>query len=485
MPDVVVIGAGFGGLSAATWLAASGRSVLVLEAGPRPGGKADVVEVDGVEVDTGPSVVTLVDEIDTVFEHAGARLRDEVELLRHERVFRYHWPDGVGLDVFFDPADTVASVRATLGDRSAAELEAFLAYARGIWDLAAPAFVYGEPPGANTVWKMRAAGLSAVRTLDPMRSMQRAIESYVTEPHLRDLLLRYATYTGSDPRRAPGTLNCIAHVELALGCWGIRGGLAALVRAFVRVLERHGGHVRTDARVARVLVEGGAIAGVELARGERVAARVVVANADVAHLVADLLPGVRHGLSTPSEPSTSGWNAIVRAPARDDRPPHEVLFPRTYAHEFRDLFDRKVAPEEPTVYLCAQARAHAREAWPGAEPVFVMANAPGSASGPSDAWRRLGDVTLERAVSSGLLTDAEVLWTRTPADLASRYPRTGGALYGAASNGMFSAFQRPPNRVTRVPGLYLASGSAHPGGGVPMCVLSGRAAARAILEDRP
>jgi 1-hydroxycarotenoid 3,4-desaturase len=114
-----------------------------------------------------------------------------------------------------------------------------------------------------------------------------------------------------------------------------------------------------------------------------------------------------------------------------------------------------------------------------------MANAPGSASGPSDAWRRLGDVTLERAVSSGLLTDAEVLWTRTPADLASRYPRTGGALYGAASNGMFSAFQRPPNRVTRVPGLYLASGSAHPGGGVPMCVLSGRAAARAILEDRP
>jgi len=193
--------------------------------------------------------------------------------------------------------------------------------------------------------RRRAAGLSA---LDPFRTMQQAIEAQVRSPYLRDLLLRYATYNGSDPRRAPATLNCIAHVELAMGCWGVRGGLYALVEALVTVAERLGVQVQTGQPVERILTHRRRVTGVRTADGRTLSADAVIANADVAHVVTDLLAGQRHRLKAKGAPSTSGYTAIVRqrgtaSPAA----PHEVLFPSPYREEFADLFDRQRAPREP------------------------------------------------------------------------------------------------------------------------------------------
>lgn len=487
MADAVVIGAGIGGLSAAIALAARGREVVVLEAADRPGGKAGVVELDGVRCDTGPSVLTLPETLDGLLREAGTSLAERVTLLRPSPGFRYLWPDGVALDVAFDPADTLRNVAGALGADAAGQLEAFLAYARRIWELAAPAFVEGEAPGPSTVWKMRSAGLSALWTLDPFRTMDGGIDRFVREPHLRDLLRRYATYNGSDPRRAPATLNCIAHVELALGCYGIAGGMGALVDALVGVATGLGVTLETGAAVGGVILDGGRVAGVRRVDGPVVRAPQVVCNADVAHLVADLLPPGA-GPTAPTERSTSGWTAICSVPRTADRRPHEVIFPPDYDAEFQDLFDRRQPPRVPTVYLSATDRAHRVGGWGDREPVFVMANTPAEADGaptPSERWVAFGEAVVQRAVDAGRLSDPQLRWVRTPAGLAGRFPRTGGALYGAASNSPLSAFQRPANRVRSVPGLYLASGSAHPGGGVPLCVLSGRAAARAALEDRP
>jgi len=484
--DVIVVGAGMGGLASAIALAAAGRQVVVVEAHERPGGKAGEVVVDGVAFDTGPSVLTMVDSIDELFQLAGTTLADELTLLRHDRVFRYHWPDGTALDVHFDPADTLTAVARTFGQADADELAGFLAYAARIWDVAAPAFVYGHAPSLSTVWSMRSVGARALTALDPFRTMQRAIDAQVRSPYLRDLLARYATYNGSDPRHAPATLNCIAHVELSMGCWGVQGGLYALVQALVRVAERLGVVVRTRSPVAEILVDGGQVGGVRLASGETLRSRAVVANADVAHVVTDLLPrsAARRGPRASGAMSTSGTTLIVRHQGRPDAAPHEVLFPQPYREEFADLFDARRPPRVPTVYLCHQGAAHGRPMWPGATGSFLMANAPAVPDGaPPDP--SLGERLLERAVTSGLLRDPEVVWARTATDLAAAYPRTGGGLYGAASNSMLAAFQRPANRVRGLPGLYLASGSAHPGGGVPMCLLSGRAAATALLSDQP
>ncbi len=483
MSDVVVIGAGLGGLAAAISLAVAGLDVEVHEAGGAPGGKAGVVRIDGVEVDTGPSVLTLPDLFDGVLRPAGTTLADEVTLRRPDPAFRYRWPDGTVLDVHPDREATLASVAATLGAEAADDLRGFLDQAARIWEVAAPRFVLAEAPSLGGLWRTGFGLAREVATIQPFRSLDALVRGRVRSPHLRDLLGRFATYNGSDPRRAPATLGCIAHVELTLGGYGVEGGIGALVAALVRVAEGLGVRIHLDSPVARIRTSEG-VTGVVLASGREVAARAVVCNAEVGHLVEDLLPGpAPRSLASGQVPSTSGWTAILRAERRG-RVAHEVVFPADYTAEFSDLFDRARAPSDPAVYLCAQEVAHGRAGWPEAEPLFVMVNAPPRPDLSAETWVALRDRVLDRLRAQGRIAPTDrVVWERNPAGLAARFAGSRGSLYGAASNGMLAAFQRPPNRVRGVPGLYLASGSAHPGGGMPLCVQSGHLAARALLED--
>jgi len=476
--NAIVVGAGFGGLAAAIGLAARGVRVRVVEAAEGAGGKAGTVVIDGLAVDTGPSVLTLPGVFDDVFRLAGSTLAESITLVRPSPSFRYHFADGAAVDVFVAPEETLASVRRSLGADAEADLATFLGDARRTWDAAATRFVLGPPPRLLDMLSLDA--LVALTRIDPLRTMESAIARRVRSPHLRRILWRYATYNGSDPRRAPATLNCIAHVELALGGFGVEGGIHVLVAQLVAAAERLGVEFQWSSPVTRLDVDSGRVRGVEV-RGQRLAADIVIANADVAHVAGDLLPAGTMPLRR-SQPSLSGWTAIVKATPVAARAAHTVVFPEDYRAEFADMFDRNRAPADPAVYLCAQDVAHARPGWPDAQPVFVMANAP---AGCPDV-DALGVAALGRAGAAGLLQPEDpVVWARTPLGLAARFPGSQGSLYGAASNTPWAAFARPPNRAPGVRGLYLASGSAHPGGGMPLCVRSGLAAAECALADAP
>jgi 1-hydroxycarotenoid 3,4-desaturase len=385
----------------------------------------------------------------------------------------------VVLDTHYDADQTVAEVSAALGSRAAAELTTFLAYASRIWEAAAPRFVRGPAPTVAALASVSA--LVDLMAIDPLSTMESAILSRVREPHLRDLLLRFATYVGSDPRRTPATLNCIAHVELGLGGYGIRGGIGALVDALVRVALRSGVTIELGRPVERVEVSAGRAVAVWVG-GTRIAADAVIANGEARHVLGELV-----GRAAPDVPtSTSGFTGVLRARRRIDRAGHTVLFPPVYGDEFVDLFDRGRVPVVPAVYVNAQEKSHARTGWVDDEPLFFMVNAPAEPMGGTTdtTWHTTEAVALDRLRAAGLIDETDpVVWRRDPRGLAQRFVGSAGALYGMASHGTTAAFRRPANRVSGVRGLYLAGGSAHPGGGMPLCAWSGRSAALAASED--
>ncbi len=488
MSHIVVIGAGIGGLTAAIDLSSAGHQVTVLERGALAGGKAGIAVVDGVEFDTGPSVLTLPGAFDSVFQRAGTSLAAELTLTLPEPASRYLYPDGAVVDVYSDRAATRTAVATSLGLDAAEQLDAFLDYAEGIWNAAAPHFIEGDAPTPGRLLKLVPAMIMDLPRIDPFRTMRAGIARHVREPRLRWLLERYATYNGSDPAKAPATLNCIAHVELGLGVYGVKGGIHELIRALVRVAVGAGAELRLNSAVDRVETASGRVVAVH-SGAERLRVDAIVANADIRHLARDLLePALGRRLEPRSSPSMSGWTAVLKARRRgDERVGHTVAFPERYDEEFRDIFDRDRAPVDPTIYVCAQERCHGRRGWRDHEPLFIMANAPAepeSGATPLETWSRLRELALQRLRRAELIDpDDVVVWERTPTGLATAFPGTLGALYGSASNDAFAAFRRPPNRLRAVPGLYLASGSAHPGGGMPLCSLSGQAAARAVIND--
>ena len=484
--DVAIIGAGLGGLSAAIHLAAKGMSVEVFEAQATPGGKAAQICIDGVWVDTGPSVLTMPETLDDLLQVAGTSLKEAIPLVEPSPSFRYDYADGCIIDVYPNIHDTLSEIEQKLGSKHKEEFIQFLSYSKDIWEASAPHFLYGPAPTWVSMIQLAFRHLSLITKVDPLRSMNKAISKYVSSPHLQMLLQRYATYNGSDPRVAPATLNCIAHVELALGGFGVQGGIHHIISTLVECAEKLGVRFHYNTPVKKLKLNKNIIQGILLKDGTTIKAKNIVSNTDSAHLKENLLPAYQSSIRIPQPFSMSGWTGIFRANHKIQRVAHTVIFPENYQQEFSDIFDRNIPPEHPTVYLCAQSTCHGRPGWDDAQPVFAMINTPpeppDKASSPH-VWK-----DVEESVDSILMErnwkheQDQFLWTRTPTELAQLYPGSRGAIYGASSNNRFAAFTRPPNAISKIPGLFLASGSAHPGGGMPLALLSGKAAANALIQ---
>jgi 1-hydroxycarotenoid 3,4-desaturase len=487
--DVVVVGAGIGGLTAAIYLGAAGLGVRVIERGARVGGKAGVQVIDGVEVDTGPSLLTLPGVFEHVFAAAGREFSRAVELLQPTPAFRYVFADGTDLCLDHDLDASLSAVARCLSPRAASELRQYLDRARGIWEVAAPEFVFAPAPRLRTLAGLGPHRLSRFARIDALSSLERGITRTVVDPRLRDVLRRFATYSGSDVRHAPGTMACITHVELALGAFGVRGGLHALAAALEQAARAVGVEFEFGRSVREVRVSGSAAVGVCLEDGNELDASEVVLNADAGALRAGLFgePIRRiYDRRSVGTPSMSAYTGIIRAKRRKGRSPHTVLFPPDYLQEFVEIFDRGRTPTDPAIYICALEAAHGRRGWAEHEPLFVMINAPAvSSRREPDSAEQVRDGLLRSLVERGQIERAdELVWWRTPDDLAREFPGSQGALYGEAFHGPWAAFRRPGSEVSGIDGLYLASGSGHPGGGVPLAAQSGKQAAEAILRER-
>jgi phytoene desaturase len=480
-----------GGLAVAARLGAQGHDVTVVEQSEEIGGKLGRYSRDGFVFDTGPSLVTLPAVYRDLFLKTGEPLECSVELVPVDPAFGYRFPDGTWLDLpNASRGRTTAALDAALGPDAGAQWAALMDRAGRIWDATRGPFLESPLDGARTLVG-QARRLGDLATVAPWRSLRGLGGRYLRDPRLRMLLDRYATYTGSDPRRAPAALATVPYVEQTFGAWYVTGGLHRLGQALNQRVLDVGGTVRLGADVTKVLVEGGRACGV-VADGHRMPADVVVANADATHLYRDLVPDraadhARRGLAR-CTPSLSGFVLLL---ALRGRTPglrhHTVLFPEDYDDEFDSVFGtgrragRPRPAPDPTVYVSAPDDPALRpdddhESW------FVLVNAPRHT--PEDLragidWDRpglaaeYGDHILGVLARRGLDVRDRLLWrvVRTPADLERATRSVGGSIYGTSSNGARSAFLRPANR-SPVPGLFLVGGSAHPGGGLPLVGMS-------------
>ena len=508
MARVVVIGAGMGGLAVAARLAAGRHDVLVLEQADDVGGKVGWYSRDGFGFDTGPSLLTLPAVYRDLFRNTGGPLEDEVELTPVDPVCHYRFADGIELDLPNVSRPAIAAAwDDALGGGAGADWTSFLDRAGRIWDATREPFLQAPLDGARTLVALSRGRMSDLRTVAPWRSLRSLGRQYLRHPHQRTFLDRYATYTGSDPRRAPAALAAVPFVEQSFGAWYVRGGLRQLGDAVLRRALSLEVAVRTGCDVTQVLVEGGRACGVRLADGERVAADVVVANTDATHLYRDLVPAgpAAEALAALRRvtPSLSGFVLLLGLRGRTPGLRHHtVLFPADYDDEFDSIFgtgphrlDGARPVPDPTVYISAPDDPAVRpdqdhEAW------FVLVNAPRhqpdrggrSARGTVGVdWDAPGlaqsyaDRILAVMAARGLDVRDRVLFreVRTPADLERRTRSVGGSIYGTSSNGARAAFLRPANR-SPVPGLFLVGGSSHPGGGLPLVGLSAKIVADLI-----
>lgn len=487
---VMVIGAGIGGLTTALLLAGRGFDVTVVEKEAAAGGKVRRVPVGTAAVDGGPTVFTMRSVFDTMFADVGERLDDHVRLTRPDVLARHRWSEEEQLDLYADPDRSADAIGAFAGRDAARGFRDFSAAAARVYRILESSFLENSrcypPELMRRIGLWRLGDLIAIR---PYESLWKVLGEYFADPRLRQLFGRYTTYCGSSPFKAPATLMLIAHAE-ARGVWLIDGGMSALAAALEGVARRLGVRFRYGAAVDDILTDRGRASGVALVSGERLDADWLVCNADPQALASGALGATGRGAVRayrPAQRSLSAFTWLLSGRATGEAlATHNVFFSRDYPAEFADLAAGRV-PADPSVYLCALDRAAGGGAPAGSERFQIIVNAP--ADGDRHRYTpeeidRCSRQMLARLSQCGtsLVPDTPPAVV-TPTDFERLFPSTGGALYGRASHGWAASFLRQSAR-TRIPGLYCAGGSTHPGAGVPMAALSGRLAAATLMQDR-
>ena len=483
-----MVGAGVGGLAAAARLARQGHHVTVCEQAARVGGKLGLLERDGFRFDTGPSLLTMPHVFEDLFAATGDPMASVLTLRRVDPVARYRFGDGTEFEASSDLPTMVANLD-RFAPGSGARWVRFLDRAATTWAASRKPFLESavDGPWSLVTRDTRPGDLLAV---SPWLTLRRLARRHFDDPRLVTFIDRYATYTGSDPRRAPAALAVVPYVEHTFGAWYVEGGLACLAGALVDRAVACGARVRTGADVVRVEMAGGRVDGVRLADGARLPAHVVVANVDARVLYASLVRDPRTERTRRrlrrATPSLSGFVVLLGVRGRTPGLHHHtVLFPRDYDAEFDDLFGSSPRPvRDPTLYVSVPDDPAVAPA--GHEAWFVLVNAPRQGQGDVD-WdapglaARYADGLMALLAARGLDVGDRVLFREviTPSDLERRTRAAGGAIYGTSSNGARATFLRPANR-SPVPGLFLVGGSSHPGGGLPLVALSARIVSDAV-----
>jgi len=489
---IVVIGGGMGGLASAARLAKIGHHVSLYEASDRLGGKCRTETINGYSFDVGPSLLTLPAVYRDLFLKTGKRIEHLLKIDPVDPSFTYIFHDGAKVVLpNLSHNGTVSAMAAAFGSKAGGAWHKILTRAEKMWDVSREDFIENELRPLSFIKRRNL--LRDIATIAPWRSLRSLVSSFTNNPYIAKIIDRYATYTGSDPRKVPAVLLTIAFVEEAFGAWHIQGGLGRLGEELGKRCQDLGVDIHLNSPVAEVMTNSGVATGIKLSSGQIVESQIVIANADAHHLYSSLLPQTsqtkapRAALKR-ATPSLSGFTLLLGLRGKSDLSHHTVFFPENYDDEFDAIFTRKVPVPDPAIYICnprdpEMVPSENHEAW------SVLINAPRHEPGIGCDWdepglkERYAEKIIDLIESRGMKVRdrLEVIQIRTPADLEREFRAPGGSIYGTSSNGPRSAFLRAKNR-SPIKNLYCVGGSAHPGGGLPLVGLSAEVVANAIAS---
>ncbi len=474
--DIGIIGAGIAGLSAAVRLAARGHRVTVFEANDYPGGKLSAFTLGSYRFDAGPSLFTMPQYVESLFEVAGEDMRPHFQYRDMPVACHYFWDDGTALHAYTDAARFGREVSEKLGvDPSV--IPAFLDNSKRKFELAGHIFLEKSLHKVRT-WMHRDVVRSLVRLpfFDIFSTMHRVHERWFGDPRLVQLFDRYATYNGSDPYQASGMLTIIPHFEYNMGVYYPEGGMHRITESIYELSKRLGVTYQFNTPVERILHERGRLKGL-FAGGQAHSFDAVVSNMDVFYTYKKLLPDRPHPERILGQPKSTSALIFYWGIRHEfsELGLHNIFFSNDYRSEF-GAHARGEVTDDPTVYINITSKYTPSDAPPGCENWFVMVNVPPDLGQDWDAMiprirrqvlqklsHRLG-VDLEPLIEAEEVLDPRLIERKTSSHL--------GALYGYSSNTPMAAFMRHANFSRDLKGLYFVGGSVHPGGGIPLCLLS-------------
>lgn len=478
---ICVIGAGLGGLSAAIRLANKGFEVDLYEQNNNPGGKAGEIKERGYRFDTGPSLLTMPQVLAQLFSECGENIDEYLILNKLDLICKYFYPDKTIINAYSDAKKFGKEIDKKTSDNFES-LNKYLNYCKTIYDLAGDLFLTKDPSNVSTYLNSKALKtLLNIKKIDPFRTMNEANKSFFNDKRLVQLFNRYGTYSGSNPYLAPATLNIISHVEYNQGSYIPENGIYSITKALWKLAEKKGVNIFLNQKVDEIILENQVAVAIKIddkiKRYDK-----IISNVDVNFTFKKMIKDFNSRESkrySQKRPSFSGlvfyWGIKKEFKELET---HNILFSSDYRNEFEYLFINKTVPDDPTIYIYISSKLNKNDSPAGKENWFVMVNAPYIHNQNWDAEVKVGRYNIIKKINNFLNTDIEKLIEfekiMSPVDIQKVTGSYLGSIYGIASNDKFAAFMRQSNKSKTIKNLYFCGGSTHPGGGIPLVILSGK-----------
>jgi len=487
MKNAIVIGAGIGGIAASIRLARKGYSVKVFEASNYPGGKLSEFKMGDYRFDRGPSLFTLPTYVEELFELCNEKMSEHFCYSELPILCNYFYPDGFRFEAKGNREENIKAIVHAF-DEDEKKVRAFFSKSEFIYNTTAPLFLE-RPLKLSKLYKTKAFwnGILRIPQLPLVGSYTLQLKKYFKNPKTIQYFQRYATYNGSSPYKTPALMQLLPHVEQGIGAFIPDKGMYDITLQLFELAKRQGVEFVFNSNVEEIIIEEKRAVGIRFNTIQIETANVVVSNMDVFPTYKKLLPKEREPKVILNQEKSSSalifyWG--LKGYVNKSLSIHNIFFSADYIDEFRNIFEIETLANDLTVYVHVTSKHIASDAPENGENWFVMVNAPNN---KGQNWDEIVTRTRENIIQKleSMLGErfedkicCEHVWT--PRGIEADTSSHLGALYGNASNSASAAFFRHANNSSRIKDLYFVGGSVHPGGGVPLAILSAKTMAELI-----